>query len=382
MPRRSKRNESSVGEKVPVAVDLFCGVGGLTHGFVRAGITVAAGVDSDESCRYGYERNNKPARFVHKDVSRLRADELQKLYPANSLRILIGCAPCRPFSLYTRRKEQNQEYTLLRSFIRLIRDTSPDIVSMENVPQLRKYPIYSEFLKALEKASYFVWEDLVYCPSYGIPQRRTRLVLLASKLGPISLIPPTHDEDNHPTVRDAIAHLPRLKSGGISATDPLHRCHDLSDINLARIKVTPKGGGWKDWPDELKLECHKKKSGESYGSVYGRMVWDEPAPTMTTQCCGLGNGRFGHPTQHRAISLREAALFQSFPMKYKFFPKGELPSMGVLERHIGNAVPPKLGRIVAISISRHLEKYRESCKTPGPKAASQKPSSRRRCLTL
>lgn len=367
---------------MPVAVDLFCGVGGLSHGFVRAGITVAAGVDSDESCRYAYERNNAPASFIHKDVSRLRADELRKLYPANSLRILIGCAPCRPFSLYARHKEQSREYTLLRSFIRLIRETSPAIISMENVPQLKKHPIYSEFLKALKKAKYFVWEDVVYCPSYGIPQRRTRLVLLASKLGPISLIPPTRKERDYPTVRDAISHLPRLRAGGVSAADPLHRSRSLADINLARIKATPKGGGWSDWPDELKLKCHKKKSGESYGSVYGRMVWDEPAPTMTTQCCGLGNGRFGHPSQQRAISLREAALFQSFPMRYKFFPKNDIPSMDVLERHIGNAVPPKLGKIVAKSISRHLEKYGESSKKTGPKATSRKSSSRRRRLTL
>jgi DNA (cytosine-5)-methyltransferase 1 len=356
MPRRSKNSE-----KVPVAVDIFCGVGGLTHGLVSAGIAVAVGVDLDESCRYAFEHNNTPARFSCDDVSQLEADELLGFYPENSLPILVGCAPCQPFSTYTRRKERNDEYELLGSFHRLIEGASPVVVSMENVPQLRKYPIYSEFLEALDESGYSVWEDTVYCPSYGIPQRRTRLVLLASKLGPIELIPPTHDEENRPTVREAIGHLPPLEAGETSDTDPLHRCHGLSETNLARIRATPEGGSWKDWSDALKLECHKKPSGKSYGSVYGRMKWDAPASTMTTQCCGLGNGRFGHPEQDRAISLREAALFQSFPADYQFFPEDDPLGIDTLERHIGNAVPVRLGEVVGLSISRHLERYRETC---------------------
>lgn len=354
MPRSSKKSE-----KVPLATDIFCGVGGLTHGLMRAGIQVVAGVDSDESCRYAFEFNNAPADFLCDDVSELEADELLEYYPENALRILVGCAPCRRFSTYTRRKKRDDEYALLRSFAYLIDGVEADIVSMENVLQLRKYPIYEEFLNTL-RAEYYVSESTVYCPSYGIAQRRTRLVLLASKLGPIELIPPTHDEDDPPTVREAIAHLPPLEAGDTSDIDPLHRCHGLSEKNLTRIRATPEGGGWNDWPDELKLECHKKPSGESYGSVYGRMRWDEPASTMTTQCCGLGNGRFGHPEQDRAISLREAALFQSFPSNYQFFPAGTTPSLDTVERHIGNAVPVRLGEVVGISISRHLELYRET----------------------
>lgn len=123
---------------------------------------------------------------------------------------------------------------------------------------------------------------------------------------------------------------------------------------MERIKATPYGGSWKDWPEDLILNCHKKNGGKSFGSVYGRMVWDKPAPTMTTLCTGLGNGRFGHPEQNRAISAREAALFQTFPDTYKFFPNEQDVSLTKASRYIGNAVPPKLGEVIAESIKQHL----------------------------
>ena len=131
----------------------------------------------------------------------------------------------------------------------------------------------------------------------------------------------------------------------------------MSPLNLKRIQHTKEGGSWRTWPEDLILECFKKQSGRSYGSVYGRMKWDEPAPTMTTQCTGLGNGRFGHPEQDRAISLREAAIFQTFPMDYKFFSSVETMNPSIICRHIGNAVPPMLGRVIAKSIKQHLGKY-------------------------
>lgn len=126
---------------------------------------------------------------------------------------------------------------------------------------------------------------------------------------------------------------------------------------MQRIKSTPQKGSWKDWDESLILDCHKKESGKSFGSVYGRMYWDEPAPTMTTLCTGLGNGRFGHPEQDRAISLREAAMFQTFPKSYKFFSPKEEISITKASRYIGNAVPPQLGKITAKSIKIHLKKY-------------------------
>jgi DNA (cytosine-5)-methyltransferase 1 len=124
---------------------------------------------------------------------------------------------------------------------------------------------------------------------------------------------------------------------------------------LKRLKATPQGGSWADWSEDLQLKCHKKSSGKTYRSIYGRMIWDDLAPTLTTHCTGIGNGRFGHPTQNRAISLREAALLQTFPRRYEFVkPRAPLYSK-IVSRQIGNAVPVRLGRIIARSIKRHLQ---------------------------
>lgn len=195
----------------------------------------------------------------------------------------------------------------------------------------------------------------MYCPDYGIPQTRKRLVLLASKLGEIKLIDKTHTPDNYVSVRDVIGKLPPVNAGEYDPNDPLHRARALNEVNTKRIKHTKEGGSWRDWPEDLLLECYKKKSGNTYSSVYGRMRWDAPSPTMTTHCTGLGNGRFGHPEQDRAITLREASLLQTFPENYKLFESIESYNPSVICRQIGNAVPPKLGQIIAKSIKAHIK---------------------------
>ncbi|MGI4787348.1 MAG: DNA cytosine methyltransferase [Janthinobacterium lividum] len=338
-------------------VDLFCGVGGLTHGLVREKFNVVAGVDIDASCRYGYERNNPGAKFHELSISTLTGKQLSALYPIGDTKILVGCAPCQPFSPYTNGSDWERKWKLLYKFAALIRHSKPDIVSMENVPELSKHGVFDFFVSSLMKENYDVWYGNVNCVLYGVPQTRVRLVLLASKLGPIKLVPETHTFETRLTVRKTIEGLERLEAGQSSKSDPLHRASALSPLNQRRIATTPAGGSWKDWPEELRLKCHKKESGKSYGSVYGRMPWDEPAPTMTTQCNGLGNGRFGHPDQHRAISLREAALFQTFPPEYEFFDPNDKISLGSLSRHIGNAVPVRLGEIIAQSIRQHLDEH-------------------------
>ena len=220
-----------------------------------------------------------------------------------------------------------------------------------------KSSIFQDFCNELEEMEYSYSYSIVFCPDYGIPQRRRRLVLLASKLGEIHIIPKTHTPDNYVTVRDVISSLPPIGAGDVCPTDPLHRTRKLSPLNMKRIHITKEGGSWRDWPDELVLNCFKKKSGQSYGSVYGRMKWDAPAPTMTTQCTGLGNGRFGHPEQDRAISLREAAIFQTFPDNYLFAENNIIQNPSFVCRQIGNAVPPMLGKIIAKSIKEHLIQY-------------------------
>ncbi len=343
-------------------VDLFCGVGGLTHGFIKESFKVKAGIDNDGSCKYAYEINND-STFITKDINEITGEEIRNLYSDNSIKILVGCAPCQPFSSYNFKNEDTKKWFLLHEFARLIEEVQPEIVSMENVPQLlnfTKASVFLDFINILTKNNYEVDYKIVDCPKHGIPQNRKRLVLLASKFGKISLIPPTHNKSNFVTVRDIIYNLEPLKHGEKSKIDLLHRASALNEINLKRIKQSKQGGTWRDWDESLRLNCHKKNSGKSYVSVYGRMSWDEPAPTITTQCNGLGNGRFGHPEQDRAISLREAALLQTFPHEYKFFENENRTR--IIATHIGNAVPVDLGCVIAKSIKKHLEKIYEEKK--------------------
>lgn len=343
------------------AVDLFCGVGGLTCGIQQAGINVIAGYDIDPRSQFAYEFNNL-AKFILKDVKEIDDKEINALYPADTnIKILMGCAPCQPFSTYSHKYKNNkntlQKMDLLHYFGKQIEYVQPDIVSMENVPQMVKESVFKNFLKILKNNGYSVDYKIVYAPEYGVPQKRKRLLLLASKLGEIQLLPPQFNQDNYPTLRETIGDLPKLKAGETNLKDLLHRSRQLSELNIRRIQQSKPGGTWKDWDEELLLEAYKKKSGKSFGSVYGRLEWDQPSNTITTQFIGIGNGRFGHPEQDRALSLREGALLQTFPKDYLFTdPKlgGNYP-MSQVALQIGNAVPPKLGEVIGKSIKKHLE---------------------------
>ena len=340
-------------------VDVFCGVGGLTHGFILESFDVVLGIDSDPSCRFPFEHNNN-VQFKNAKVEELTDSDKAGLFPEGTdFRILIGCAPCQPFSNYmTGKSSRADNWQLVNDFAALIEELEPEVVSMENVPSLRGFQngrIFKDFVAKLEALDYSVWSNNVYCPDYGIPQQRSRLVLLASKLGPIELMPPTHSQDTYASVRDAIGTLEYLTAGECSNSDPLHRARGLSDLNLERIRQSKPGGTWQDWDEGLVAGCHQRASGQSYKSVYGRMRWDEPSPTITTQCYAFGSGRFGHPEQDRAISLREAALLQTFPMDYQFAGPNEPVTFNGVGRHIGNAVPVQLARVIARSIEHHLE---------------------------
>lgn len=334
-------------------IDLFCGAGGLTHGLIRAGLPVVAGIDVDAACRYPFETNNG-ARFVDKDIKNVTPSELRKLYGDAEIWILAGCAPCQPFSTYSQRYDtlKSPRWPLLYQFARLVKSVRPDIVTMENVPLVEKHAVFDDFVTTLRRLGYQVWQGVVDCTQYGLPQTRRRMVILASAIGPIELIAPTHLKPR--SVKDAIGNLTPIEAGSVDEDDPFHVSSKLSDLNLERMRASRPGGTWRDWPERLIAECHRKASGRTYPGVYGRMTWENPAPTITTQFYGFGNGRFGHPEQDRAISLREGAILQGFPKGYAFVPEGGPTHFKVLGRMIGNAVPVVLGEAIGHSISRHL----------------------------
>ena len=354
----SRFKSKSLQESPISAVDLFCGAGGLTHGLLRAGIRVEAGIDIDAHAAHAYNANNSGVQFIEWDVTRKKSTSISKLFASGKIKLLAGCAPCQPFSKLTNGVKRHRSWGLLDNFGRLVEGVMPDLVTMENVPELanRGCDVFEKFLKTLRLNAYSVDWKVVNCADYGAPQSRKRLVLLASRLGKIE-VPPGHliGERLPMTVREAIGGLPPVMAGTIHPKDSLHVASQLSPLNMRRIRHTPHDGGTKaSWPAKLVLECHLKKSGARYQSIYGRMWWDRPAPTMTTLCNGIGNGRFGHPEQDRAITLREAALLQTFPANYEFWPPGKKPNYGAIARMIGNAVPPALGLALGRALAKHV----------------------------
>lgn len=346
------------------AVDLFCGVGGLTFGLESAGIDVCLGVDIDPACEYPIKKNTK-ARFEKADVGKIEVEALADALSDGEVRLLAGCAPCQPFSTYARSakevdtdetgREGRDDWKLVGRFGDIIRALQPDLVTMENVPPLAKQPVFKKLLNDLE--GYSVDYRVVECQSIGLPQKRKRLVLVASKLGPICI--PEFELAGR-TVRETIGDLPKLEAGHGDPEDRLHRASSLSKLNLERIRASAPGRTWRDWPEQLRAACHARDTGVTYPSVYGRMEWDDAAPTITTQCFGYGNGRFGHPEQDRAISLREAAMLQGFPKDYAFIPDNEPVSFAKLGRLIGNAVPVTLAEMIGKLLVEHVQGLRKN----------------------
>ena len=330
------------------AIDLCCGAGGLTAGLRRAGWDVAAGIDVDTDVGATYTSNNPEAVFMPADLRAVTDEAIRTLAgPVSSPELLLaGCAPCQPFSKQRRRGRPRErgEATVLGQFARLVRALEPKVVLMENVPGIAAVPGFSSFrrfLKTLGECGYECDHGILNARAFGVPQHRRRYVLLAARGSAAALPSPANEPGpDAVTVRTTIERFPAIDAGEGEPSIPNHYAARLSARNLARMRATPAdGGSRRDWPDDLTLECHRKTLG--FSDVYGRMWWDRVAPTLTSRCNSLSNGRFGHPEQNRAISLREAAALQTFPDDYQFFgPKNRVASW------IGNAVPVKFAEVL------------------------------------
>ncbi len=342
------------------AIDFFCGGGGLTRGLLDAGINVIAGIDKDDRCRETFESNNAPATFICSDIQDIDEEYLlginQQIFDDPDNLLLAGCAPCQPFSQQNKRRRRRLDATILAEFARLIEQLRPGQVLMENVPGIAKvkgYSTFRRFLNVLQRNNYDYSYAVVDAKSHGVPQNRRRLVLIAMRELDASLPLKTYGKELSPyvTVRDAIRRFPVLRAGSEHATIPNHCAAEISDLNLERLRHTPRNGGdRREWPDHLVLECHRNGY-QGHTDVYGRMFWDKPSPALTGKCNSISNGRYGHPTQNRAISLREAAAIQTFPDDYTFY--GSKVSIAL---QIGNAVPALLGRV----LGEHIVQLRHS----------------------
>lgn len=328
-------------------VDLFCGIGGLTYGLQQTGvIKINAGIDNDLTCKYAFEINNK-SKFLYKDIKEVTKEDLLPYFDKDCYKLIAGCAPCQPYSSHQKNKDlnnrsQHSKYGLIMQLLRLVQEIEPEFVTMENVPHLEKDPLLQEFLQWFTDNSYHIHHRVVDISKYGAPQKRKRFVFIASKLGIIE-IPKGNIKPL--LIKDVIGNLLPIAAGEQSSIDPLHVSSDLSELNIKRIKASKPDGTWKDWPIELLPNCYKKESGKSYLGVYGRLNANKPAPTLTTQFTRYGTGRYGHYEQNRALSLREGALLQTFPKYYDFGIKAGISKTDIA-KHIGNAVPPILGKLI------------------------------------
>ena len=342
------------------AVDFFCGAGGLTKGLQLAGIDVIAGIDTDAICGETYSVNNAPTRFINSDIRDITADEVREMVPeivTNRDDVLFaGCAPCQPFSKQRRTESNGEEATILSEFGRLVRHNLPGQVLVENVSGMARvqgYSTFRRFLKVLVENGYRYEYSVLDAKCYGVPQTRRRLVLIAIRGIDVNFPPPTHGKglQRFLYVRDAIERFPEIGAGESHPTIPNHTAAHITPLNLERLENTPlDGGDRRSWPDRLVLDCHKN-SYVGHTDVYGRMYWDKPAPTLTSRCYSISNGRYGHPVQNRAISLREASALQTFPDNYVFY--GHNTHIGL---QIGNAVPVTLGEI----LGRHIVSLRNN----------------------
>ena len=336
------------------AIDFFCGAGGVTCGFKQANIEVLGGIDIDITCKETYERNND-TKFLNQDVSNVDKRILEREFGISKndgQLIFVGCSPCQYYTnLKTDKTKSKTSRLLLEDFQDFVEYYKPGFIFIENVPGLEKKrgtPL-NRFKIFLKHSGYSYSDGVLNAKYYGVPQSRRRYVLIASRVVK-SIKLPEPNKEMVMTVRSAIGDqsiFPEINAGYSDTTDFIHSAANLSETNLSRLQLTPKDGGTRiAWSKRksLQLECYKDHNGHT--DVYGRMFWDKPSPTITTRFCSVSNGRYGHPMQNRAISLREGATLQSFPLSYKFYAT----SQGAISKMIGNAVPPTLAKKIAEQI--------------------------------
>ena len=337
------------------AIDFCCGAGGLTRGLLNAGIEVLAGVDNDERLRKTYTKNNKPSRFINREVHNIDIHELRgKLgIQPEDLTLYAACTPCQPFSTLNKLKTKDKRRKVLLDFAELLEECPPDFVLVENVPGLNNAygkELYEEFLSILARCGFLkVAADLLDAKKYGVAQTRKRFILMASRHGSVFL--PAEIQDSQvATVRSCIEKYPVISDGAEPKTYPNHVARKLQPHHKRIVAAVPKDGGSRlDVADtSILLQCHRDNP-RVHKDVFGRMAWDKPSPTLTCRCTDVYCGRFIHPEQDRGISVREAAALQTFGDDYEFFGTSILE----LARQIGNAVPvalaEQLGRSLAES---------------------------------
>lgn len=342
------------------AVDFFCGGGGMSYGMQKAGVDIIAGIDHEKTCRETYEANVGKGKFIQADVFELTERQLEndlKLKKHDDNLLLIGCSPCQFWSIInTDKSKSTKSKNLLIEFERFVKYFTPGYVVVENVPGVLRKKEESgleNFINWLKNSGYNVHFEIHNTNDYGVPQSRKRFTLVANRIGNERIFP-VKDEGRKLTVKDVLGNdngFASIEAGHKDTTKFLHSVPNISDITLRRLKKVKKNGGnrfgFADDP-ELQLDCFIGRD-SSFKDTFGRLWWDRPSPTITTKFFSVSNGRFVHPEENRALSLREGAVLQSFPKDYKFFGT----SHSAIARLIGNAVPPEYAKRIGLSIIKN-----------------------------
>jgi len=323
------------------AVDLYSGSGAVTEALKRRHFKVVAAVDNDPVACATYRKNHPRTRMIQADIRKVDPREIRRHdLNGRNLDLLVVCAPCQPFSSQNRKRKRDKRSQLVLEAARFARVLKPKVIFFENVPGLAAH---SQILSALRRklGQHYVLGDpaRIDAADFGVPQRRVRCIMIAKRGGrPEALPKQTTPKENHVTVAAAIRHLKKLRSGQADPNDDLHVAREHHPITLRRLAAIPKNGGSRSsLPKGLRLACHEETEKGKFPDVYGRMSWEKVAPTLTTGCTDVTRGRFCHPRDDRAITLREAALLQSFPSDYTF-----AGNSSEIQTQIGNAVPVKM----------------------------------------
>lgn len=329
----------------------------MSFGMLKAGVNVLAGIDCEEACRETYEKNVEGAKFILQDVFNLKEKDLQRelqLTRNDDDLILIGCSPCQFWTVINTDKSKSKESkNLLIEFRRFVEYFMPGFVVVENVPGVLRKKEESglaSFLSWLEENGYKVHFDVHNVNEYGVPQNRNRFTLIASRISDKEISPLKYKRGKR-SVKDVLGEdngFPKVPAGHVDKTEFLHTVCNLEDLSKERLKLVKKNGGDRlgfAKNPKLQLKCFVGKD-DSFKDTFGRMWWDKPAPTITTKFFSISNGRFAHPEEDRAISLREGATLQSFPKTFKFYGS----SIASIARIIGNAVPPQYAKRIGLAI--------------------------------
>ena len=350
------------------AIDTFAGGGGLTVGLKRAGFRVVAAVELERHAFATYEANHREVHCLNQDIATVSGAALLKYAEIDRIDLLAGCPPCQGFTSLTAKYKHKDDprNAFVLEMARLTEEIRPRAIMMENVPGLTKKgkPLYRQLRERLQALGYLLTDGVLQVADYGVPQYRRRLVLLGGLGFSIPLPNATHSRYPNEalaawrTVRDSIADmaqpvtLSQAKANGNVEGSDWHVVRDLSPQNLQRLRVAKAGGTWRQIPEHLRPACHRDGY-LGFTNVYGRMEWDQPAPTITGGCTTLSMGRFGHPDADRTISVREAALLQTFPHNYRL----DSPYMDYVCRIIGNALPCDFAEAISRQCARRLRKH-------------------------